>query len=179
MITVEQVQSYLGKDPDIQRTEDLKKLLRIRREQGTFYLSNELFEGITQWKLRSQYGRVQHLLEKNTPERIESTSRLAFDPILDGVPWEVDVRFSILTSLDGVGTGVASAILALSYPERFCVIDFRGWLQVFDQKKKEFDLRKYKRYLDAIRTIATRLNVTPQEVDLAIWAYDKTRTGDR
>lgn len=33
MITVDQVQSYLGKAPYIQKTEDLKNFLRIRRTQ--------------------------------------------------------------------------------------------------------------------------------------------------
>lgn len=77
---------------------------------------DEFFE-VAHWKLINQYGRMQRLLESNTPDRIEAvTSRaLSFsDPDPD---IETLGRVSMLRILPGVGMGVASAILALCIPD--------------------------------------------------------------
>jgi 2C-methyl-D-erythritol 2,4-cyclodiphosphate synthase len=67
---------------------------------------------------------------------------------------------------------MASAILALVFPEKYAVIDYRSWRRVFEKEKRDFSACDYKEYLRRIRKLAQELGWQPQEVDLAIWAYD-------
>lgn len=55
--------------------------------------------------------------------------------------------------------------------------DFRGWRQIFGVKKQYFTLNNYKRYLKEVKRLATKLGWLPQEVDLAIWEYDRQKSG--
>src|SRR6266545_3698550 len=52
-----------------------------------------------------------------------------------------------LNVLHRVGIPVASAILALAKPDKYAVIDFRGWRQIFARKKNSFSTRDYLTYL--------------------------------
>ena len=87
--------------------------------------------------------------------------------------YELELRVGLLCTLRGVGVPVASAILALVYPEEYGVIDFRVWRQVFGEERSMFSISDYKRYLHEIHKLAKELAWTVQEVDLAIWGYDK------
>ncbi len=91
--------------------------------------------------------------------------------------YEAELKLGILTSLRGVAVPVASAILALVEPDRYCVIDFRGWRAIFDEDKRGFTISDYKRYLAAIRELAEQLGWPVQEVDLAVWEYDRRKHG--
>lgn len=72
-----------------------------------------------------------------------------------------------------VSVPVASAILALVFPEKYAVIDFRVWRQVFDEERTTFSVSDYKRYLHEIQRLAHELGWQVQEVDFAIWEYDR------
>jgi hypothetical protein len=82
----------------------------------------------------------------------------------------------LLVALPGVGVPVASAVLALTDPERYCVIDFRGWRTVFDEERTAFSIRDYLRYRGEVARVAVNLGWPVQETDLAIWEYDRRRT---
>jgi thermostable 8-oxoguanine DNA glycosylase len=86
--------------------------------------------------------------------------------------YELELQIGILTCLRGVGVPVATAILALVFPEKYAVIDFRGWRQVFGENKTTFSIGDYKRYLAKLRPLAAELDWSVQEVDLAIWELD-------
>lgn len=73
---------------------------------------------------------------------------------------------------------VASAVLTLVYPNKYAVIDFRNWRQVFGQRKNGFSIINYKQYMEKMRRLANELNWTVQEVDLAIQEYDYAHGGD-
>jgi len=87
--------------------------------------------------------------------------------------YEIELRLGILCTLRGVGVPVASAILALVFPERYAVIDFRGWRHVFGEERTTFSVSDYKRYLREIQRLSLELGWPVQEVDLAIWEYDR------
>ena len=82
-----------------------------------------------------------------------------------------------LRSLPGIGIGVGSATLALTLPERYCVIDFRGWRALFSRDRRTFGLGHYLDYVHEVSRLATELGRHPQEVDLALWELDKLREG--
>lgn len=85
----------------------------------------------------------------------------------------MELRIGILCTLRGVGIPVASAVLALFFPNEYAVIDYRAWRQVFDEERTVFFMREYKQYMGEIRRLADELQWPAQEVDFAIWEYDR------
>ena len=165
---------------DWQMHQQLKaKFAAARKQRDPMYLTEGEFFEVAHWKLINQYGRAKRLLEDNSAERIEAvTSRaLSFsDPDPD---IEMVGRVTMLRVLPGVGMGVASAILALCFPERYAPIDFRVWRQLFDSEQDVFELTEYRRYLKRLRELADELaTVDPgkdwpvQLVDYFAWEYD-------
>ena len=167
-------------DADWQTHEKLKaKFAAARKQRDPMHLTESEFFEVARWKLINQYGRAQRLLERNSAERIEAvTSRaLSFcDPDPD---IEMVGRVTMLRVLPGVGMGVASAILALCFPEQYAPIDFRVWRQLFGTEKDMFELTEYRRYLGRLRELAAHLeSLDPgtdwpvQLVDYFTWEYD-------
>ncbi len=81
---------------------------------------------------------------------------------------------AVLQALPGVGMGVASAILTLTSPQDYGVIDFRVWELVFGrskngERKQTFTAKNYLDYLKAIRCFAIQNRVPTQHVDFALW----------
>ena len=169
-------------DGDWEKSEDLKSRFgQAKGERLPMFLTESEFFEVARWKLITQYGRAAQHLEKNTAENIERVTRHAFafsapdDPDL-----ELNVRVQILRVLPGVGMGVASALLALCYPESYAPIDFRVWRQLFGQDLAEFELGEYRRYMARLRELVAELHVidpagewTVQLVDYYCWDLDK------
>jgi len=137
------------------------------------YLTLDEFDRVLQWKLRGQYGRQRERRKANTDDVIRVVTGAALSIEHPDKDYEIELRFGILCTLRGVGVPVASAILALVFPERYAVIDFRGWRQVFGEERTAFSVSDYKRYLREIQNLAQELEWPVQEVDLAIWEYDR------
>ncbi|MEZ5125325.1 MAG: hypothetical protein R2826_03635 [Thermoleophilia bacterium] len=167
-------------DADWQAHQQLKaKFAAARKQRDPMYLTESEFFEVAHWKLINQYGRAKRYLESNSAERIEAiTSRaLSFrDPDPD---IEMVGRVTMLRVLPGVGMGVASAILALCFPEQYAPIDFRVWRQLFDSDLSMFEVPEYRRYLKRLRELADELasldpaNDWPiQLVDYFAWEYD-------
>lgn len=164
--------------PDWGATEALKAdLARLRTQRTPFYLTGDDLESIFRWKLSAQYGRGKRLRDTNSEAayRIATTAAFSVDEPDDGL--DLELRVGFLTTLCGVGVPVASAILALVEPERYCVIDFRGWRAVFGERRQTFGIPQYRAYLGRVREVAAELAWSPQETDLAIWELDRRRHG--
>lgn len=176
MITAPQLIPYKTSSPDYAETERLKaQFARLRQARVPLYLTLEEFEKILCWKLGGQYGRQRERRKVNTDAVIRTVTTAALSLTHPDDEYETELRLGILCTLRGVGVPVASAILALVFPERYAVIDFRGWRQVFDEERTTFSIPDYKRYLREIRRLALELAWSVQEVDLAIWEYDRLR----
>lgn len=151
----------------------LSRFADIRATRQPLFLTADDFDAILRWKLGSQYGRQQARRQANTPEIIEAVTGAALSISHPDFDYEVELRVNILCALRGVAVPVASAILALVFPEAYGVIDFRVWRQVFDDERSGFSIPDYQRYLNVIRSLAQELGWTVQEVDLAIWELDR------
>jgi hypothetical protein len=174
VITAKEIKPLYKQAVDYAETEQLKtKLARLRRERQPLYLTAAEFDEILRWKLIQQYGRVQHLLVSNTDEIIRAVTGLALTITHPDNEYELELRMDILCALRGVSTPVASAVLALVFPEEYAVIDFRGWRQLFDEKRDVFSTPDYKKYMYKIRQLANELGWPVQEADHAIWEYDR------
>jgi len=174
MITAAQIEPYRTSSDDYALTEQLKAhFRRLRREREPLYLTADELEQILRWKLGSQYGRQRERRRANTDAVIRTVTGAALSVSHPDEEYELELRVGLLCALRGVSVPVASAVLALVLPEKYAVIDFRGWRQVFGVERRGFSIADYKRYLARLRPLADELGWTIQEVDLAIWAYDR------
>ena len=180
-ISISQIKELL-KDPnksfwsDFKETESIKlELQKLQQERKPFYLTKKEFEDILHWKLRGQYNRQIKNINKNTEENIIIVTKAAFAVRCADQYDLLELRVKILSVLWGVAVPVASAILALVYPDEYGVIDFRVWRQCFNGSgtQQSFTIKQYKMYIDKIRSWASELHMPVQEIDLAIWEYDK------
>jgi len=173
MIQANDIRDLRTAAADYEETERIKSDIRALRDirQPLFLTQKDLYP-IFKWKLRGQFDRVKGHLKKNSDKAYETITKAALS--IQESDWELEahLRLGVLTSLHGVGVPVASAILALTEPERNCVIDFRGWRAVFNEERREFDTPAYILYLTKIRNLAQELGWPVQEADLAVWEYD-------
>jgi hypothetical protein len=151
----------------------IDRLRALRHTRRPMFLTLEEFKEIAHWKLDRQLGRVARHYRPLTDEVIRTITQAAFSLYHENERLELELRFGVLSAVPGVGMGVASAVLALVYPEDYAVIDFRGWRQLFGERKDKFNIGDYHRYLTETIDLAVRLGWYPQEVDLALWAYDQ------
>jgi thermostable 8-oxoguanine DNA glycosylase len=166
----------------IQRTDNqgetkrlTQKFQHLKTERREFYLTIDELEEIFKWKLRTQYGRQAKKRSLNTNENIISITRTAFGITHTEDDYETKLKLKILTSITGVEIPVASAILTLCYPEKYSVIDFRNWNQIYksEKKKTNYTSKEYNDYLKIIRNLASNFELTTQEIDIAIWQKDR------
>ena len=180
MITADQIRPFRYASYDYDETVALKKKLAdLRQTRTPFYLTKLEFEEVLRWKLITQYNRQLAYRKPNTEEIVKSVTELALKITHEDKDYETELRVGILCTIRGVGVPVASAILALVYPEEYGVIDFRGWRQIFDVEKSTFTIPEYKRYLKELRKFRNELGWTVEEVDIAIWALDKAHNSNR
>ena len=175
MITAVQIAPFHKRASDnYAAAESLKaKLARLREERQPFYLTSAELEEIVRGKLRGQFGQQQEQRTVNTEEVVRLVTGLALAITHTDKEYELELRMSVLCALRGVGVPVASAILALVYPEEYAVIDFRVWRQVFNEEKRAFLIGDYKKYMQTIRQLANELGWSVQQIDVAIWEYDR------
>lgn len=87
-------------------------------------------------------------------------------------------RLELLTSLKGVGVPTASAILTLTDPGRYGVIDIRVWQLLFKLSSVRgnprgigFRFADWHDYLGELRRHATRLGVSVRRVEHSLFLY--------
>ncbi len=177
MVTASQLIPYRTSSSGYDVTKGLKaRMAHLRRERCPLYLTPDEFDAVLRWKLRSYYARLRQKLAENTPEVIRVVTQAAFSVTHPDEEYETELRLNLLCSLRGVAVPVASAFLALMFPEKYAVIDFRTWRQLFRENKAAFSTTDYIRYLREIRRLADELSWPVQEVDLAIWEYDRANS---
>jgi len=170
-----EVQELLKRADDKELTKVLtSKFEKLKENRNPFYLNLEELKDILKWKLRGQYGRQQKKREINNDLNVIVITKAAFAVSHSDKEIETTLRLKILSSLTGVEIPVASAILTLCYPSLYSVIDFRNWRQIYktEKQKTTYSTKEYIDYLKIIKQWAKEFDVTPQEIDIAIWQKD-------
>ena len=151
---------------DTSDTLQLVQDLRVARQRG--YLTKREFLAICRWKSPRS---IRHCM-KNSPARIRRQSAMALASRSE------QVRFDALTSLEGVGAPTASAILTLTNPRRYGVIDIRVWqlLVEFGSVRTKpggvgFTFSDWHLYLATLREHAKQLGVTVRAVEYSLFLY--------
>ncbi|MFH0778544.1 MAG: hypothetical protein V2A71_07935 [Candidatus Eisenbacteria bacterium] len=180
MIRLRQIAALRGKQIDYAKTERLKmKFAQLRGRRRPFYLTVADFEEILRWKFGRRFDRRKARCAVNTEEVIRKVTGLAFTVAHPDKDCELELRTGILCSLYGVPLPLATAVLSLVLPREYAVIDFRVWRQLFGQEKYAFSTHDYRKYMHVMHSLARKLGWTVQEVDHAIWEYDRRKTKGR
>ncbi len=165
---------YRNNYDDYEETQRLLALFQaLRTDRHPFYLDEQEFDRILRWKLRGQYGRGAEVRHHNTDQIIRTITESVFRIQHENDDYETKMRIGILSTIPGVSIPVASSVLTLVEPTKYTVIDFRVWRQMFDEDKRAFSYNEYARYRSRVISLAVELDWTPQEVDAAIWEYDR------
>ena len=147
-------------------TRQLIQELRVVRRRG--YLTRQEFLTICRWKSPRS---IRYCL-KNSPARIRRQSAAAL------ASRDERVRFDALTALDGVGAPTASAILTLTDPRRYGVIDIRVWQLLFELGSVRtkpsgvgFTFDHWYDFLLTLRIHAKDLGVSVRAIEYSLFLY--------
>lgn len=153
--------------------------------QSRGHIYRDELRKIARWKAQSR--RLDRHIKDNSPHEVEHQSQLAFHASSPGEAADH------LSELSGVGVPVASSVLSMAYPSSYAVIDFRALRALPITNPGLVDPQNYTEYadymdhfrgygtrpgtydfyMDNIRNIASTENLTPREVEIALWTYDK------
>lgn len=132
------------------------------------FLSKEEFMKICLWKSR----RSKKLLKSNSEKSIINWTRKAFEASL-----EID-KIQALMKLKGVALPMASAILSVTDPKKYPVIDKRC-MEVLKEmgliNNKNISKKKWQEYLEVIANLQKQYGKTAREIDKALFAYHRMK----
>jgi len=143
-------------------------VLRLRHVRRDKAVTRGEFLEICSWKSPRS---IRHC-RRNSAKRVKSVIRQVL-----AAPGEKK-RLELLTSLHGVSVPTASAILTLTNPRRYGVLDIRVWQLLFrlgsvNHKRggQGFRFHDWEEYLNILRHQAKRLSVPVRLVELSLFKY--------
>ena len=145
----------------------IDKLMHIKQQA---YFNRPEFLRMCSWKSP----RPRHLYQSNSSARIRSVSTKVFAAESERE------RIELLTSLKGVGVPTASAILTLTDPQAYGVIDIRVWqlLYRFGAVRTRpsgagFSLDNWIEFLEGLRYWAQKFKASARDVERALFEHHK------
>lgn len=158
---------------NISKTEDdstalLIKFLKPSKIRG--WLNKDELVMICKWKS----ARAIRHIESNHPKTIKKLTKSAFATRSE------ELKIEELTKLKGVSIPMASAILMLTNPKRYGVIDIRVWEIMFEMgimktnsRGINFNFKEWYRLLVIMRHYSKKLNVTVRDIERTIFEVHK------
>jgi len=150
-------------DPDT-----LKIIRSLRHVKVDKELSRREFLDICRWKSPRSIRQCR----RNSARSVDSMCRKALTTHSE------EKRLELLTSLYGVSVPTASAILTLTNPVRYGVIDIRVWQLLYrlgsvtkNPRGQGFSTEDWLQYLTILRYHARRLRVPVRSVELTLFKY--------
>ena len=148
-------------------------------------ISVDELQRISQWKVQGK--RNDANVKKNSEHEVERRSRAALEASDDVEAIEE------LIELSGVGVPMASTVLTVADPSHYAIIDYRALRGLAAAKPHLIEpdeyatlaefLGHFRTYLDNpdtyafymqhVRELADDEGLTPREIDMALWAFDK------
>ena len=154
------------------------------------FLYKKEFVNIGRWKSHRQINNYE-LNDEETVKRITKQ-------VLKEEDDTKKIKLLLCGELSGVQIPVASAILTVIHPEKFCITDYRAWRALMWWKRATTDgklvwdsyddycdfldnletyarLQKYLLYLRVMRSIASKANKTSRQIEMALWKFDQMK----
>jgi hypothetical protein len=159
----------------IEDTETSSLIRRISAARKRGYLTKPELVRVCMWKS----ARAIRHIRRNSAYAVVKATRAAF-----GTRSE-QRRLAHLTSLHGVSIPMASAILMLTNPVRYGVIDIRVWQLLFRTGAVDtnadgvgFNFKEWYRFLIIIRYFAGKYNVKSRDVERTLFnVHTQYQTG--
>merc|ERR1711953_226936 len=158
---------------------ELPKKIKSRGKDAHL-VHDELVQTI-KWKLQRGkfFPQLTNLVRINTPKAVQTESRKAFRKLPN-----VEQAISTLTNLKGVGTTLASAVMAAGAPHAAPFMADESLLAMPEIDSLDYTMKEYMRYVDYVKVCVDRLNSqefpgitlgeeawTPHKVELAVWTH--------
>ncbi len=165
------LEQYEGKKGENNLLSDLKRF-----KNDGFIREKEDFIRAVVWKSPRPKWRAQG----NTPEKIQKISRTAFKLAREG---KVPEAIEELTSLEGVGVRMATAILMFYDSSRFTVMDWLAWRSLVHVGRLDAfscwfdDAATYPTYLKACKQLAKEFGHSLRDTDRALWQLADNEAG--
>jgi thermostable 8-oxoguanine DNA glycosylase len=161
--------NLLDHEPRSEEDADTAKIIRrLRHVKVEKELSRGEFLEMCRWKSP----RSIRQCERNSARTFQTISRKVFTSRNE------KKRLELLTSLYGVSIPTASAILTLTNPSRYGVIDIRVWQLLYrlgsvneNARGQGFTFEQWHRYLMILRSQAKRLGVPVRLIELTLFRY--------
>ena len=151
-----------------EHSDTVERIKSLKHVQKAKCLTKSELADICRWKS----SRAMRWIRQNTSAKIKHVTREAFT-----TRSERD-KINHLTSLKGVGIPMASAILMLTGPQRYGVIDIRVWKLLYSigSVRKNpggtgFTFNNWYNYLRILRHHAKRLGVSVRAVERTLFKY--------
>lgn len=140
--------------------------LNSRKEK---FLDSKEFEQILCWKLDTQAHRSKQLRLVNVDGLVIPITKAYFNLKSENFEYETEVKIKLLTSLKGVGTPLASAVMAITEPQKYCIVDSVLWEFIFNEEKSSFTTNDYLKFHKVIIELSEKLDRDVQKTEFTLW----------
>jgi len=158
--------NYAMKPKDADEEKKIKEWLDQQCQPK--FLDWDHFVRLGRWKTKRQTSAYK----SNDATLVEEATRLACEASNE------QLRLHILTVLNGVSVAVAATILHFMYPNKYPIFDIRARVTLkkaglWDRDENDASEKAWLDYVEIMRSLAHRLDVSLRDLDKALYAYDK------
>ncbi|KRT83006.1 hypothetical protein AMK59_4109 [Oryctes borbonicus] len=153
---------------------ELPKKIKSRGKDA--HMIHEELVQTMKWKqIRGKfYPQLSYLVKVNTPRAVMQETKKAFRKLPN-----LEQAITALSNLKGVGTTMASALLAAACPESAPFMADECLMAIPEIEGIDYTTKEYLKFVNHIQTAVERLNRTsdskiswsPHKVELAIWTH--------
>jgi len=150
---------------------ELPKKIKSRGKEA--HLTHEEIVQTIKWKLARGkfYPQLTNLVRINTPRAVQTESRKAFRKLPN-----LDAAITTLCGLKGVGTTLASAVLAAGAPEIAPFMADELLMSMPEVEGIDYTMKEYMKLVEKTKECVDRLNAqggswNPHKVEMTVWTY--------
>ncbi|XP_008197131.1 uncharacterized protein Amun isoform X1 [Tribolium castaneum] len=158
---------------------ELPKKIKSRGKDA--HIIHEELVQLMKWKQcrGKYYPQISYLVKVNTPRAVMAETKKAFRKLPN-----LEQAITALSNLKGVGTTMASALLAAACPESAPFMADECLLAIPDFEGIDYTTKEYLKFVSHINAVADRLNKaakennrpdaivwSPHKVELALWTH--------
>jgi len=150
---------------------ELPKKIKSRGKEA--HLTHEEIVQLIKWKLARGkfYPQLTNLVRINTPRAVQTESRKAFRKLPN-----IEASITTLCGLKGVGTTLASAVLAAMAPDLAPFMADELLLSMPEVEGIDYTMKEYMKLVEKTKECVDRLNAqggdwNPHKVEMAVWTY--------
>ncbi|MBT8635503.1 hypothetical protein C2751_07710 [Polynucleobacter paneuropaeus] len=142
--------------------------LALSKRKEPYITAIEL-DSILKWKLDKQYHRSKTQREVNLDGVVVPITKACFAIQSSNVEYKTEIQLKLLTTLRGIATPLASAVLAICFPHQYAVIDSVLWEYIYGNEKNSFTTKDYLIFIEDIKKLACLAEMNIQDAEFGLW----------